>query len=45
MLGRVAKGEMRLPVDGVEPEGSGAAGVEVVDRDRPFTEDNLRGFI
>lgn len=45
MLGRVAKGEVRLPVDGVEPEGSGAAGVEVVDRDRPFTEDNLRGFI
>lgn len=44
-LDRIAKGTVRLPVDGVEVEGSGSAGVEVVDRARPFTEDNLRGFI
>lgn len=44
-LDRIGRGVVKLPVDGVEPEGSGAAGVETVDRARPFTEDNLRGFV
>lgn len=44
-LARIATGVIRLPVAGVEPEGSDATGVEVTDRERPFTEENLRGFI
>lgn len=42
---RIAKGEIRLPLAGVEPESSGSSGVVVVDRERPFTEANLKGFI
>ena len=45
MLSRIAKGEVRLPVAGIEPESSGASGVVTVDRERPFTEANLKGFI
>lgn len=44
-LDKIARGVIRLPLAGVEPEGSGSAGVETTDRARPFTEDNLRGFI
>lgn len=44
-LDRIAKGVMRLPIAGVEPVSSGAAGVEVIDRDRDMTPENLRGFI
>lgn len=41
----IAKGVVRLPVAGIEPETSGSEGVMVTDRARPFTEDNLRGFL
>lgn len=44
-LDRIASGKIRLQAAGAEPESSGSAGVEVVDRDRPFTADNMRGFI
>ena len=44
-LGRIASGVIRLPVAGIEPAGADASGVEVTDRERPFTEENMRGFI
>lgn len=44
-LGRIASGTIRLALAGVEPDSSGASGVEVTDRERPFTAANLTGFI
>lgn len=44
-LSRIATGVIRLPVAGIEPVGSDAAGVVVIDRDRDFTPENLGGFI
>lgn len=44
-LGKIATGVIRLPVEGIEPPSSGASGVQTVDRERPFTEANLKGFI
>ncbi|MEQ1499143.1 MAG: DUF1320 domain-containing protein [Novosphingobium sp.] len=44
-LDRIAKGIQKLPVAGIEPVSSRAAGVEVIDRDRDMTPENLRGFI
>jgi phage gp36-like protein len=45
-LDRIARGTIRLPgAAGVEPPSSGASGVRTNDRERPFTEENLRGFI
>ncbi|TMV09821.1 DUF1320 domain-containing protein [Ruegeria sediminis] len=41
----IARGIIVLDVAGVEPEGSGASGVEITDRERPLTADNLKGFI
>lgn len=41
----LSTGTMRLNVAGIEPAGSGAAGVEYVDRERPLTPETLRGFI
>ena len=41
----ISTGAVRLPVAGVEPASSGASGVQVTDRARPFTEDNMKGFI
>jgi phage gp36-like protein len=32
-------------VAGLEPTGKAANGVQIVDRDRPFTEANMKGFI
>jgi phage gp36-like protein len=45
MLDRIASGTVRLPAQGIEPASSGAAGVEVIDRDRDLTPENMRGFI
>ena len=42
---QVAKGEYRLPLSGAEPAAIGNSGVVTNDRERPFTEDNLTGFI
>jgi len=45
-LDRIAKGTIRLPgAAGIEPPSSGASGVQTNDRERPFTEGNLKGFI
>lgn len=44
-LGKIATGTVRLDVAGVEPAASGSSGVQTNDRERPFTEDNLKGFI
>jgi len=45
MLDRIGKGVVRLPVEGVEPAGSQAAGVEAIDRARPLTPETMTGFI
>lgn len=44
-LVRIANGTIRLPVAGVEPVGTDASGVVVIDRERDMTPDNLAGFI
>jgi len=44
-LDRIAEGRILLPVAGIEPSSSGAAGVVTIDRDRDLTPENLRGFI
>lgn len=44
-LDKIARGVVRLPIAGIEPESSGLDGVEVTDRERDFTPENLRGFI
>lgn len=42
---QISKGDFRLPLEGVEPAATGNSGVVTNDRARPFTEDNLTGFI
>ncbi|MEL7113983.1 MAG: DUF1320 domain-containing protein [Pseudomonadota bacterium] len=45
-LAQIANGNVRIPgAAGVEPDGTGASGARVTDRDRPFTADNMRSFI
>ena len=44
-LQKIATGVIRLPAAGVEPESSGAAGVETIDRERPLTPESMTGFI
>ena len=44
-LERIAKGTIRLPVAGIEPQGSAASGVVTIDRERDFTPENMRGLI
>jgi phage gp36-like protein len=42
----IAQGVIRIPdATGLEPASSGASGVMVTDRERPFTADNMKGFI
>jgi phage gp36-like protein len=41
----ISQGVVRLPVAGVEPEAKPSSGVMTNDRERPFTEDNLKGFV
>ncbi len=45
MLTDIAKGVIRLPVEGIESPGTGGTGVRITDRERPMTTDNLKGFI
>ncbi len=45
MLENIARGLVTLEIAGVEPEGSGSGGVQITDRERPLTADNLKGFI
>ena len=42
----IAQGVIRLTdVAGLEAPSSGASGVQITDRERPFTETNMKGFI
>lgn len=42
----IAQGVIRLTdVAGIESATSGASGVQITDRERPFTEENMKGFI
>ncbi len=45
LLGDIAAGRVRLEVAGVASAETGGTGARLTDRDRPFTEDNLKGFI
>lgn len=44
-LDRIARGVVRLTAAGAEPDTTGGSGARMTDRERPFTEDNLKGFI
>tara|TARA_R110002111_G_scaffold109826_1_gene169077 strand:- start:112 stop:540 length:429 start_codon:yes stop_codon:yes gene_type:complete len=44
-LREIRAGTFRLPVNGVEPTGTGGSGARVTDRERPFTEDTMKSFI
>lgn len=44
-LNLLSSGVMRLDVAGIEPATNNASGVRVTDRERPFTADNMKGFI
>lgn len=44
-LEQISKGTIKLSVAGIAAPGTGTSGVQVVDRDRPFTADNMTGFI
>lgn len=41
----IADGRIRLSVTGIEPAAATGSGVRVTDRDRPLTEDTMRGYI
>lgn len=45
MLRDIADGRVKLDLAGVEPEGVDTGGVQITDRERPLTEDNMKGFI
>lgn len=45
LLKEISRGLVQLDVAGVEPAAREGDGVRVTDRERPFTEDNLKGFI
>ena len=45
LLREIAAGALRIPAGGLEPAVSGAQGVQTNDRERPFTSENLKGFI
>ncbi len=44
-LDKIARGVVRLPLAGVEPQGTDLSGVVTTDRERPFSPENLKGFI
>ncbi|WP_149589828.1 gp436 family protein [Tabrizicola flagellatus] len=44
-LEQISRGTIRLTAAGAEQPSTGATGVQIADRERPFTEDNLKGFI
>jgi phage gp36-like protein len=45
MLGQIATGVVQLSVAGVEAPSSGGGQARIVDRERPFTAENLTGWI
>ncbi|MEM7668984.1 MAG: DUF1320 domain-containing protein [Pseudomonadota bacterium] len=44
-LEAISAGSITLPIDGVEAPGSGSSGARLTDRERPLTEQSLKGFI
>lgn len=44
-LAAIARGEIRLTAAGAAPAGPGGTGARLTDRARPFTAENLRGFV
>lgn len=44
-LQQIAAGAVRLEAEGVTPATTGGGGARMVDRARPMTADNLKGFI
>ena len=44
-LQQIAGGTLALSAAGVEAAGTGGTGVKTTDRERPFTEANLKGWI
>ena len=45
MLRDIGTGAVRIQAAGIEPASSNAQGVQIVDRERPFTAANMTGFI
>lgn len=45
MLRDIGTGAVRIQAAGIEPASSNAQGVQIVDRERPFTAVNMKGFI
>ncbi|MFV0642921.1 MAG: gp436 family protein [Sphingomonadaceae bacterium] len=41
----IASGAVRLPLAGVEPDSRAGVGVKTTDRERPFSNENLTGFV
>lgn len=44
-LDRISKGAIQLAAEGVAAETTGGGGAQLTDRERPFTETTMRGFI
>lgn len=44
-LEQISAGVITLTAAGVEAPSTGTTGVQITDRERPFTETNLKGFI
>jgi phage gp36-like protein len=45
MLRDFGTGTIRIQAAGIEPASNNAQGVQVTDRERPFTADNMKGYI
>ena len=41
----IASGQLRIPVAGLDPAVTEGSGVQIVDRERPFTAENMTGFV
>ena len=44
-LDRIARGDLQLDADGATPDTTGSGGARITDRERPFTAQNLKGWI
>lgn len=45
MLDKISTGAVAIPAEGIAPQSSNAQGVRTTDRERPFTEATMKGFI
>lgn len=45
MLDKISTGAIAIPAEGIAPQSSNAQGVRATDRERPFTEASMKGFI